>query len=151
PEAALEPFDTPYANGYARSKFLSELLCDTAARHLGIPVAVMRVGQVAGPVGCSGMWNRSEWLPSLVISSQHLGSLPSNLGPQFSTIDWVPSDMLADAVIDLAIGQSGPETVASAGTSGAEVYNLRNPRTTSWNALLPAVTDPDGKKIDTVP
>ncbi|KAI1777957.1 putative NRPS-like enzyme [Hypoxylon cercidicola] len=133
PEAVLEAPDTPFAGGYARSKFVSELLCDAAARHLGIPVAVARAGQVAGPVRGPGMWSRSEWLPSLVIGSLRLGCLPDSLGPRFSEVDWMPSDLLADVMVELA---SRP---GAAGGSGAAVFNLRNPNTTTWSALLPTV------------
>ncbi|KAI5925742.1 putative NRPS-like enzyme [Camillea tinctor] len=150
PETVLDSFDMRYSNGYARSKFLSEHLCDEAARHLGVPVAVARVGQVAGPVSQPGLWNRSEWLPSLVISSLHLGCLPEHLGPQFSEIDWVPSDMLADVVVDLATQPPPPSQ-----KEGTEVYNLRNPNTTTWEALVPAVTETAqerlGRKLEIVP
>ncbi|KAI1641467.1 putative NRPS-like enzyme [Biscogniauxia mediterranea] len=152
PEALLDTFDMHYSNGYARSKFLSEHLCDAAARHLGIPIAIARVGQVAGPVSQPGLWNRSEWLPSLVISSLHLGCLPEHLGPQFSEIDWVPSDMLADVVVDLASQSSQKRPGAG---SGADVFNLRNPRTTTWEALVPAVAETAqarlGRTLEIVP
>lgn len=148
PEKIFTPFDTPYSNGYARSKFLSELLCDTAARRLGLDALVVRVGQVAGAVRRpGGEWNRTEWLPSLVIGSKDMGCLPDNLGPQFSEIDWVPSDILADVLADLALSQRDPEakpevqgpTNHEAG--GARVFNLRNPCTTSWEALLPTIVE----------
>ncbi|KAK7752885.1 putative NRPS-like protein biosynthetic cluster [Diatrype stigma] len=146
PEEVLASLDTPYANGYARSKLLSELLCDEAARHLGIPAAVARVGQVAGPVRRPGLWNRAEWFPSLVVSSLHLGCLPDNLGPQFTEVDWVPSDLLADAIVDLALPQSqlpSQSAIASSSSSssGADVFNLRNPKTVRWGTLLPAVRE----------
>lgn len=133
PEEIFTSMDTPYPNGYARSKFLSELLCDAAVRHLGLPVAVARVGQVAGAVRRpGGVWNRAEWLPSLVISSvKRLACVPDALGGQFAEIDWMPSDLLADVVVDLATRQSG----------GARVFNLRNPRTTTWASLLPVIVD----------
>ncbi|KAI0835425.1 putative NRPS-like enzyme [Hypoxylon sp. FL0890] len=134
PEEVLESLDSPYANGYARSKLLSENLCDTAARHLEIPVTIARVGQVAGAVRRPGMWNRSEWLPSLVISSLNLGCLPDSLGGQLSEVDWVPSDLLADAVVDLAVHPS------SEASSGANVFNLRNPNTGIWDTLIPSIT-----------
>ncbi|KAI1392428.1 putative NRPS-like enzyme [Hypoxylon trugodes] len=137
PEAVLESRDPTLANGYSRSKFLSEILCETAAQHLGIPVAVARVGQVAGAARKPGVWNRSEWLPSLIISSLNLGFLPDNLGPQFSEVDWLPSDLLADIIVDVAdyLGSKALDT------SSASVFNLRNPKTIAWETLIPAVTE----------
>lgn len=135
-EVIYESLEAPYANGYARSKLMSELLCETAAHHVGIPVAIARVGQVAGPARQPGLWNRAEWLPSLVISSLHLRCLPDSLGPKFSEVDWVPSDLLANVVVDLAT-LSKPSSTSEV-SSGAEVFNLRNPRTIMWDALLPA-------------
>ncbi|KAJ8108999.1 hypothetical protein ONZ43_g6259 [Nemania bipapillata] len=139
PEAVLEDLETPGPNGYSQSKFISEILCDTAAKHLGIPVTVVRVGQVAGSVQHSSIWNQSEWLPSLVVSSVQLGCLPGNLGPRFSEVDWVPSDLVAEAIVDLAAKVPGSKD----GINGhnAEVLNLRNPNTTTWEKLLPTVIE----------
>ncbi|KAI1445617.1 putative NRPS-like enzyme [Annulohypoxylon stygium] len=139
PEEVLDDFDAPIENGYSRSKLLSELLCDTAARHLGIPVTIARVGQVAGAVRGPGMWNRSEWFPSLVISSLDFGCLPDSLGPQFSEVDWLPADLLAEVVVDLA-GHRGSGDGGRDG-SGAVVFNLRNPNTASWNLLVLAIVE----------
>ncbi|KAI0483789.1 acetyl-CoA synthetase-like protein [Xylaria cf. heliscus] len=141
PETVLDSFETPGPNGYSRSKFLSELLCDVAAKNLGIPVTVVRVGQVAGPVKLSGTWNRAEWLPSLVISSLHLNCLPENLGTRFSEIDWVPSDLLADVVVDLATTARHNNSVEKETGLGAAVFNLRNPSTTTWDKLLSAIVE----------
>ncbi|KAM0160188.1 hypothetical protein ACHAPG_003108 [Botrytis cinerea] len=43
---------TPAPFGYARAKFLSELLVDAAGQHLGetISTTIIRIGQIAGPV-----------------------------------------------------------------------------------------------------
>lgn len=161
PEKVFTPFDTPYANGYARSKFLSELLCDTAARRLGVDTMVLRIGQVAGAVRRpGGEWNRTEWLPSLVMGSKQMGCLPDNLGPQFSEIDWMPSDILADVLADLALSQCDPEAepeshgATNHEAGGARVFNLRNPCTTSWESLLPTIVEslkiPVGSNIESV-
>lgn len=146
PEKVFTSLDTPSPNGYARSKFLSELLCDAAARRLGLDTVVLRVGQVAGAVRRpGGEWNRTEWLPSLVMGSRDMGCLPDNLGPQFSEVDWVPSDVLADVLADLALSQSGPEPgpepqgPSDHEAGAARVFTLRNPRTTSWESLLPTI------------
>lgn len=148
PEKIFTSLDTPYSNGYARSKFLSELLCAAAARRLGLDTVVVRVGQVAGAVRRpGGEWNRTEWFPSLVIGSKDMGCLPDNLGPQFSDIDWVPSDILADVLADLALSRRDPEAEPefqrprNHEVGGAHVFNLRNPCTTSWEALLPTIVE----------
>lgn len=139
PEKVLTLAEAPDTNGYARSKFLSELLCETAAQKLGIPVTIARVGQVAGAVRLpGGEWNRKEWLPSLVIGSLSTGYLPDSLGSQFSVIDWLPADLLAEILVDLVEPQAES---GSQETGHARVYNLRNPYTTTWNQLLPPIVD----------
>ncbi|KAI1473095.1 putative NRPS-like enzyme [Daldinia caldariorum] len=151
-ESLVELQSTPHSNGYSRSKLLAEHLCHYGARHLGVPVAIARVGQVAGAIHTKGIWNPSEWLPSLVIGSRQLGCLPNNLGPQFSVIDWVPVDALADIVVDLVAHLTGDETW---GSKGAEVFNLRNPSTTTWEGLLPVIKEGIeshlGRAVDVVP
>ncbi|KAK6223442.1 putative secondary metabolism biosynthetic enzyme [Pestalotiopsis sp. IQ-011] len=139
PEAIVKSLDAAHHSGYAQSKLVSELLCDAASRHFGIPVQIARVGQVAGPLG-AGTWNRTEWLPSLVISSFYLGCIPEDLGKRFSTVDWIPADVLADVLLDLVVSSLSsrvhtPETQ----DRGAEVFNVRNPRPTMWNELLPTL------------
>ncbi|KAK6859567.1 NRPS-like enzyme [Apiospora arundinis] len=154
PESIVDTLDAAHANGYSRSKLMSELLCDTASRHLGIPVSIARVGQVAGQArsyNSSGgvIWNRSEWLPSLVISSfRCLGCLPANLGPRFSQVDWMPSDLAGEVIASLAT------TSVGGGEEGPDVFNLRNPSTTTWTELLPAIQDAArvhlGKELEVV-
>ncbi|KAK1948791.1 hypothetical protein LY78DRAFT_687363, partial [Colletotrichum sublineola] len=46
----------------------------------GVPTAVVRVGQIAGPTLRDGVWNRQEWLPTIIASSKYLGVLPGDLG-----------------------------------------------------------------------
>ncbi|KAI0848381.1 male sterility protein-domain-containing protein [Daldinia vernicosa] len=87
PEAVLERLDSSAANGYSRSKFTSKHLCNIAPKHLDIPITITRVGQVGGAARHPGLWNPSEWLPSLIVSSLHLSYLPSDLGPRFSEVD----------------------------------------------------------------
>ncbi|KAF3002246.1 putative secondary metabolism biosynthetic enzyme [Neopestalotiopsis sp. 37M] len=155
PEAIIKSLDAAHHSGYARSKLVSELLCDAACRHLGMPVRIARVGQVAGPLG-AGTWNRTEWFPSLVISSFHLSCIPEDLGHRFSTVDWIPADALADVMVDLVVSSLSsrihpPKTK----NSGAEVFNLRNPSTIMWNELLPTLhemaRDHFQKPLDAVP
>lgn len=140
PEQVPTLDEAPGTNGYARSKFLSELLCEAAAQHLGFPVTIARVGQVAGAVRQSGgEWNRKEWFPSLVIGSLSMGCLPSDLGSQFSEIDWLPADLLADVLVELVQVREPSDQETTSG--GAQVYNLRNPLSATWMSLVPSIID----------
>ncbi|CAH0056838.1 unnamed protein product [Clonostachys solani] len=122
--------------GYGQSKFISERILETAARHVGIPAIIARVGQIAGPIHQRGLWNPSEWLPSIVISSLYLGCLPDSLGVM-EDIDWIPSDVLSEIIIDIATNTNE----ADPSHSRAQVFNLRNPRVTSWAELVPTILE----------
>ncbi|CCD48973.1 hypothetical protein ACHAPC_003801 [Botrytis cinerea] len=93
-------------NGYAESKYISKLLISYASDKFlphGYEFSLTRVGQIAGPVRGKGLWNKTEWFPSLVLSCIHLCSIPSHLGSSLGKIDWVPVDILADIIADLAL------------------------------------------------
>jgi thioester reductase-like protein len=139
PEKVVRATDAPFGNGYAESKFISEVLCDEASRHLHIPVSLARVGQIAGPVRRTGVWNPVEWLPSLIMSSVRMGALPDSLGASLNKVDWMPVDLLAEVMADLAVHQAQASTDAAAGACEAEVFHLQNPKSTSWSALLPGI------------
>ncbi|KAI1496455.1 male sterility protein-domain-containing protein [Biscogniauxia marginata] len=100
---------------------------------VGVPAVVCRVGQVAGPTAAAGIWPKQEWLPSLIASSKHLGKLPSSLG-QMDMVDWVPVDVAAQSIAELATGSTISETSAGVG-----VYHVVNPRQTTWASLVPTI------------
>lgn len=132
PERALPDLQSPAPTGYGRSKYLAECILDYAAYVLpSLDIRVARVGQVAGPAVGEGVWNRWEWLPSLVISSRYLGVIPTALGG-CQTIDWIPIDALAPVLIELALGSQRSER-------GATFFHLSNPKPTTWAHLLPFV------------
>ncbi|PVI02245.1 acetyl-CoA synthetase-like protein [Periconia macrospinosa] len=124
--------------GYAQSKLFSEIMCDAAAQTLHIPIAVVRVGQIAGSANLapnSDLWKTSEWLRSLVITSFSMGALPDDLGAELNNTSWVPSDLLATALVELAID----ETRVSDAVVGARVFNLLNPSTIRCGAIAPMI------------
>ena len=118
--------------GYAQSKLVSEQLLASAAALGSVPASICRLGQIAGPVlrGKLGMWGKREWLPSLITSSRYLGVVPADLGPG-NEIDWVPVDLLADVVVNLALGPY-PH-----GTAG--VHHIVNPHKVLWSEGLSQV------------
>lgn len=136
PEQVLQSFDTPAAFGYGRAKFLCELLVEAATQHFGsstLPTTIIRVGQVGGTISHPGIWNIREWLPSMVISSLHLGKISDSLGSRFNNVDFVPADVLSDVLVDLATTATKSE--------GTAVFNIRNPHLVSWKELLPAIME----------
>lgn len=146
PEQVLPLDSAPSPSGYAASKFLSEHLLDYAAQRLGIDASIARIGQIAGAVYNPGLWNKAEWFPSLVISSLHVGALPDSLGPRFSKIDWIPIDLLADILVELALGkhQQQPRLLDVGDdfpTRKAQVLHIINPNSTTWETVRPIVAE----------
>lgn len=117
--------------GYAESKHIGERLLALAATHANVPTTICRIGQIAGPVKHDkyGVWNRQEWLPSIIASSRSLKVLPESLGSMDET-DWIPVDMLADVIVELALGSD----VGKSDT--AQVHHLVNPRKETWSRKL---------------
>jgi thioester reductase-like protein/acyl-CoA synthetase (AMP-forming)/AMP-acid ligase II/aryl carrier-like protein len=132
PEELYTEWHTPQDMGYARSKFVSELLLDRAARESGIPAVICRVGQIAGPTTSDGIWPKQEWVPSLIASSKYLGKLPDSLG-EMEVIEWIPVDILAQGIIELATARTdGVET-------GARVYHMVNPNQSLWRDVVSTI------------
>ena len=139
PEKTYEDLWVPQPMGYGQSKFTAERLLNAAAQIADVPAVICRVGQIAGPTGEAGVWPKQEWLPSLIASSKYLGKLPVSLG-QMDTVDWIPVDVLARGLLELALGPTNPPgSCAADGPSGAAVYHAVNPQRTSWPKLVQTV------------
>ena len=140
PEEVISTESAPGPNGYAESKFLSERLLDHAAQKLSIDTAFARVGQIAGAVRHTGLWNKAEWFPSLVISSHHVGAIPDSLGATMGNIDWVPIDDLAEILVDLAVNMPRQDPPShNAQPKRAKVFHPLNPHPTTWQAIQPII------------
>ncbi|KAH6614388.1 hypothetical protein B0J18DRAFT_299914 [Chaetomium sp. MPI-SDFR-AT-0129] len=140
PEQSLREIENS-TGGYGRSKLVSSLILDAANKISGVPVAVLRVGQVAGPSGEKGVWNRHEWLPSIIASSLYLGVLPDSLGLS-DLVDWIPIEGMASAVLEL----SGVISHASVEEIHGYFHGV-NPQHTQWSALADAVKQFYGGRI----
>ncbi|PHH77097.1 hypothetical protein CDD83_4170 [Cordyceps sp. RAO-2017] len=121
--------------GYGRSKLAGSLILDAAAARSGIPAASVRVGQIAGPRGRAGVWNRQEYLPSLIASSVHLGLLPSHLATGHE-VDWTPVEDVAGLILDVA-GVTARHAVADI----TGYFHAVNPARTTWAELAPVLAD----------
>lgn len=132
PEAVVT-INRPSLNGYAGSKYIAEHIIDHAVKYSSIRASIVRVGQVAGAVNTPGLWNKSEWFPSLVISSREIGALPQNFGPTLGQIDWVPVDLLAGVLVDLALSE--PSDAGS-----VEVFHPLNLHPKTWDDVAHVVS-----------
>lgn len=72
PEVIFDDPTVPLRQGYGESKHVSERICATASTKYGIPTSIHRVGQIGGPTTAKGLWNKQEWLPSLVLRHPRL-------------------------------------------------------------------------------
>ncbi|KAF0318408.1 Non-canonical non-ribosomal peptide synthetase [Colletotrichum sp. SAR11_59] len=143
PENRLMDLSLP-STGYGRSKMVSSLILDEATQRSGVPTAIVRVGQVAGPQSKSGVWNRQEWLPTIIASSAYLGLLPKDLGAM-GLVNWTPIEGIASLILEVS-GIAEP----------VPLQNIRgyfhgvNPRTVEWEKLAEAVKSFYGDRIKRV-
>jgi thioester reductase-like protein/aryl carrier-like protein len=145
PELKIEDFDVAEDMGYAQSKLVSELLFAHASEKFGIPTTVCRIGQIAGPVmSQKGMWSSCEWFPSIVLSCKALGKVPADLGPM-GCMDWIPVDILADALTEALLPNSSSETET------LRYMHFVNPRKTYWKDMAASVAPKIGSGLVIVP
>ncbi|PYI10999.1 acetyl-CoA synthetase-like protein [Aspergillus sclerotiicarbonarius CBS 121057] len=143
PEAALSDWSLA-ATGYGKSKLASSMILDAAATESGVPRAIIRVGQVAGPRGLHGQWNPQEWLPSLVRSSVYLGLLPDSLGA-LGHLGWAPIEDVAAVVLEA----SGViDDVPMDALNG--YFHALNAMATDWSSLVPTLRNFYGERITRV-
>lgn len=128
PEEHISDHEVAQAMGYAESKHVSECMLHVASEKSGVPVSILRVGQIGGPVTSTGVWNKHEWFPSMIQTSQSLGYLPDYI----PDIEWIPVDILASTIRDII--HFTPTTEEK-----AQVYNLVNPTSTPWHSLISTV------------
>lgn len=122
--------------GYGQSKLISEHLLAQATEKLKVPASVIRVGQIAGPRGEKGMWNKQEWLPTIIASSVRMRKLPYELG-SLDVVDWVPVDDVAAIVLEIA----GATYPWSSSTGRCNYYHIINPAKTPWKSLALSVKE----------
>jgi len=134
--------------GYGQSKLIVEKMLEDVSQVEGMNVIICRVGQVAGPVlnKSFGMWNKQEWLPSLIASSIEMGFIPKTLGP-IDQVDWIPVDILTKVIAELLLT---PIEKNKLGKSKLQIYHALNPNSTNWSALLPVILENSRKTLEPV-
>lgn len=139
PEAMITDSTAPSPMGYGESKYAAEHVLNNAtkASQGAISTAILRVGQIAGPVKSStAAWPEREWLPSLVISSRTVQALPDTLG-RMEKVDWMPVDLLADGICEILESHHAWDMRTSAQNQPeSNVFHVVNPGTTTWADII---------------
>lgn len=138
PERFFSDDRVPLPQGYGESKHVSGRILAEAARRAGVPASIVRCGQLGGPRG-RGVWNRHEWLPSLVRTSLNMGAVPKHLGNQ-DVVDWVPMDAAGRTVVELTLAKARRHAeVVVDEKERLDVFHVQNPRTVGWGELVPVI------------
>ncbi|KAF9445031.1 acetyl-CoA synthetase-like protein [Macrolepiota fuliginosa MF-IS2] len=133
-----EPLDDPSligARGYGESKFVSEHVLNKAATFSGVPVTVIRSGQISGS-SIDGYWAPTEYIPTIFRSSKMLGKVPNKL----PDTRWLPADNCGRAVVDFALQNE----------EYLQYYHLENPTSTPWDTIVNLFTNASEAKIEAV-
>ncbi|KAI6854245.1 male sterility protein [Hortaea werneckii] len=138
--------------GYAQSKFVVGILAQSFARHTGLPVAVLRIGQLCGHSKLAA-WNQTEMFPIMINTGlHHLRAMPRLEG---QTVDWLPVDTCAASIDSLLTAASQAEPLDSADVAGtalrSRVHNLVNPKVLPWDSLLDVLKEASGVDFDRIP
>ncbi|TVY36248.1 Adenylate-forming reductase [Lachnellula occidentalis] len=131
--------------GYSRSKWVAEHICASASR---IPamrgrVNIVRVGQLTGDTR-HGIWNMSEAWPLLLSSVGALGCLPR----LEQMLDWLPLDVAAGAVVDIALRGGERDENEDGGCGVWHVVNATPQR--NWGDLLTWLTRARDEEFEAV-
>ena len=152
PEGRLNDFNF-CTLGYGQSKLAAHEILEYAAQHWGVRSAVLRVGQIAGPVshGELGVWNRNEWFPSLIASSKYLQMLPDSLDLVSPGINYMPVDYCARIVCELSEQAVAANTNIRQRKRLVNYYHVVNPHDASWPNLISCIQEYFGANLKIVP
>ncbi|KAJ6485861.1 L-aminoadipate-semialdehyde dehydrogenase [Mycena sanguinolenta] len=118
---------TAAGTGYARSKWVVEKLCQRAAASSGVPVGVLRIGQMVGD-SVTGVWNETEAWPLMFKGANTFGALPTT----DERPSWLPVDYAGKGIVEVVL--------SSHSSKSAAVYHIVNPNVSaSWNDILAAL------------
>ncbi|VDC04878.1 unnamed protein product [Peniophora sp. CBMAI 1063] len=104
--------------GYGESKWVAESVLLRARDTVGLRVAIVRVGQLAGDTGTGG-WNKQEWVGAIARLGQIVRALPDGNEP----VSWVPVDVAASALIDVM-------------RADGLVFHLVAPHPSNWRTIF---------------
>ncbi|KAK7713952.1 putative NRPS-like protein biosynthetic cluster [Botryosphaeria dothidea] len=142
----LYPLAAAAAMGYAQSKWVTERVCAAASEQTGIATRLLRIGQIVGD-SAHGMWNPKEAVPLTVLAALTAGALPRS-SPGRDRLSWLPADVVARAVVELALLDGAEEGYAAPRVA---VYHVCHPRTISWDDDFLPTLRRAGLRFETLP
>ncbi|KAN0090779.1 hypothetical protein V8E55_004345 [Tylopilus felleus] len=125
PEAVTDNPAVAQEMGYAQSKWVTEKLCQIAARTTPMRTAVLRIGQMVGDTA-NGIWNESEGISLIFKCADTIGILPQ----LDERVSWLPVDYAAKSIaqfVDLPT------------PAGCPVYHVMHATRVLWSAVLDAL------------
>ncbi|XXH01320.1 hypothetical protein Hte_007678 [Hypoxylon texense] len=134
PEAPVEDALASLNTGYGQSKLAAERILVTANCQSGIPVSVIRIGQVGGPSrNVAGTWADQPWISALIQTSIALGYFPTPVTP----VDWVAVDTVADMLRSFTLRPAEEEP---------QIFNVTVPseKEQPWDLVLDALRELEG-------
>ncbi|KAL1885009.1 putative secondary metabolism biosynthetic enzyme [Paecilomyces lecythidis] len=134
PETLPTQISNTQPTGYGQSKLVAEHICMNAVARGGIPVYVLRIGQIVGDT-VHGIWNSSEAIPLMMQTAVTMKMLPEI----DENLRWIPVDLVARSSVEIT-------------NSGAAVgvFNLINSHTIHWtHDVLPYLRN-SGLEFDIV-
>jgi thioester reductase-like protein len=139
PEAQITDNNVAMHMGYGESKGVAERILHIAHKQCGIPVNIIRTGQIGGPSSSSGgQMPEQGWLLALCRASRALGALPTRV----AALDWLPVDALAKQISEVVANEGGH--------GGYRVFNLVHPDRQPWDLFLNTLMDRRGLDVDKV-
>lgn len=137
PESLIRDCNVAIEIGYGESKCVAECILAVASERSGVPVSIVRTGQISGESRTSSSvpWAVQDWLLSIIKTSKALGIAPTHV----ALLDWMPVDRFADAVSHV-VQHSDP------GSSDIQVFNLTHPLPAPWSFVMQTLKE--GFNID---
>ena len=133
PETIITEYNAAQQMGYGESKHVAERILDAANREAGVPVTILRIGQIAGSTLLNDIaWPQQEWIPSMIKTCASMGKLPGEL----TDVAWIPVDKLADVISEVIHSDSHTRVADT-----TRVYNLVNPKAVAWSELIGTIQE----------
>ncbi|KAH7034609.1 uncharacterized protein B0I36DRAFT_381511 [Microdochium trichocladiopsis] len=132
PEAIVEDPLATFNIGYGESKHVAERILNAASRTSGVPVDIVRVGQIGGfssPTDTmSSTWADQAWISAIARTARKQGTIPTHV----MDIDWVPVDTAAAILHDVALSAS----ITGRANGDARFFHVIHRQPQPWDLLI---------------